>query len=123
MRVKTDYIDLYQIHWPDRFVDKYYILWHCFLTDVKTRKKFIYQNLNRYLKMFSSSTVNINSDVHHFKLYGSYVPMFGETDYDPLRHYTPVGFEEQLDALKRAVDAGKVSHDSKDANFTNYFSS
>lgn len=49
--------------------------------------------------------------------------MFGETDYDPLRHYTPVCFEEQLDALERAVDAGKVSRDSKDANFTNYFSS
>lgn len=34
LRVKTDYIDLYQIHWPDRFVDKSYILWHCFLTDL-----------------------------------------------------------------------------------------
>ncbi|WMV47532.1 hypothetical protein MTR67_040917 [Solanum verrucosum] len=57
LRVKTDYIDLYQIHWPDR-----------------------------------------------------YVPMFGETDYDPLRHYTPVCFEEQLDALERAVDAGKIRY-------------
>ncbi|KAL4573532.1 hypothetical protein LXL04_020342 [Taraxacum kok-saghyz] len=52
---KTDYIDLYQIHWPDR-----------------------------------------------------YVPMFGETDYDPVRQYTPVGFDEQLDALGTAVDAGKI---------------
>lgn len=57
LRVKTDYIDLYQIHWPDR-----------------------------------------------------YVPMFGETDYDPLRYYTPVSFEEQLDALERAVDAGKIRY-------------
>ncbi|MCD9559490.1 hypothetical protein HAX54_017451 [Datura stramonium] len=57
LRVKTDYIDLYQIHWPDR-----------------------------------------------------YVPMFGETDYDPLRHYTPVSFEEQLEALERAVDAGKIRY-------------
>ncbi|KAF3662705.1 putative histone H2AXa-like [Capsicum annuum] len=57
LRIKTDYIDLYQIHWPDR-----------------------------------------------------YVPMFGETDYDPLRHYTPVSFEEQLDALERAVDAGKIRY-------------
>lgn len=89
----------------------------------KHSEKIHYQNLNRYLKTFSSSTVNVNSDVHHVKLSGSYVPMFGETDYDPLRHYTPVCFEEQLDALERAVDAGKVSRDSKDANFTNYFSS
>lgn len=49
--------------------------------------------------------------------------MFGETDYDPLRNYTSISFEEQLDALERAIDAGKVSHDGKDATFTNYFSS
>ncbi|KAF3669077.1 hypothetical protein FXO37_09218 [Capsicum annuum] len=67
---------------------------------------------NRYLKTFATLTVNINSDVHNFKLSGDYVPMFGETDYDPLRHYMPVSFEEQLDALERAVDAGKISHDS-----------
>ncbi|KAK4355729.1 hypothetical protein RND71_024700 [Anisodus tanguticus] len=81
LRVKTDYIDLYQIHWPDR-----------------------------YLKMFASSPINIQSDVHDFELSGSYVPMFGETDYDPLRHYTSVSFEEQLDALERAVDSGKIRY-------------
>ncbi|PHT65482.1 hypothetical protein T459_29907 [Capsicum annuum] len=64
---------------------------------------------NRYLKTFATLTVNINSDVHNFKLSGDYVPMFGETDYDPLRHYMPVSFEEQLDALERAVDAGKIN--------------
>ncbi|XP_009778409.1 uncharacterized protein [Nicotiana sylvestris] len=57
LRVKTDYIDLYQIHWPDR-----------------------------------------------------YVPMFGETDYDPLRNYASISFEEQLDALERAIDAGKIRY-------------
>lgn len=38
----------------------------------------------------------------------SYVPMFGETEYDPSRQYSSVPIEEQLDALGRAVDAGKV---------------
>ncbi|XP_021993361.1 protein tas isoform X1 [Helianthus annuus] len=55
LRAQTDYIDLYQVHWPDR-----------------------------------------------------YVPMFGETDYDPANQYNHVSFEEQLDALGRAVDAGKI---------------
>ena len=40
----------------------------------------------------------------------SYVPMFGETDYDPDRQYSHVSFDEQLDALGRAVDAGKVGN-------------
>ncbi|GAA0145943.1 oxidoreductase [Lithospermum erythrorhizon] len=54
-RLQTDYIDLYQIHWPDR-----------------------------------------------------YVPMFGDTEYDPAQSYSSVPIEEQLDALGRAVDAGKI---------------
>nr|XP_028945063.1 uncharacterized protein LOC103449097 isoform X2 [Malus domestica] len=53
-RLQTDYIDLYQIHWPDR-----------------------------------------------------YVPMFGETEYDPTRQFCSIPIEEQLDALGRAVDSGK----------------
>ncbi|KAJ0975655.1 hypothetical protein J5N97_017620 [Dioscorea zingiberensis] len=57
VRLRTDYIDLYQIHWPDR-----------------------------------------------------YVPMFGETEYDPSRQYSSVPIEEQLDALGRAVDAGKIRY-------------
>ncbi|XVF80538.1 hypothetical protein PTKIN_Ptkin15bG0081500 [Pterospermum kingtungense] len=56
-RLQTDYIDLYQIHWPDR-----------------------------------------------------YVPMFGEIDYDPVRQFSSVPMEEQLDALGKAVDAGKVRY-------------
>ncbi|XP_019076694.1 uncharacterized protein LOC100244190 isoform X4 [Vitis vinifera] len=55
-RLRTNYIDLYQIHWPDR-----------------------------------------------------YVPMFGETEYDPTRQFSSVFIEEQLDALGRAVDAGKIA--------------
>ena len=39
----------------------------------------------------------------------SYVPMFGETEYDPTRQFCSVGIEEQLDALSRAVAAGKVN--------------
>ncbi|KAK8588267.1 hypothetical protein V6N12_022720 [Hibiscus sabdariffa] len=56
-RLQMDYIDLYQIHWPDR-----------------------------------------------------YVPMFGETEYDPVRQFSSVPIEEQLDALSRAVDAGKIRY-------------
>ncbi|KAJ6970048.1 hypothetical protein D5086_028050 [Populus alba] len=56
-RMQVDYIDLYQIHWPDRCV-----------------------------------------------------PMFGETEYDPTRQFCSVGIEEQLDALGRAVAAGKIRY-------------
>lgn len=42
-------------------------------------------------------------------LIGFYVPMFGETEYDPTRQFCSVGIEEQLDALGRAVAAGKVN--------------
>ncbi|KAG7970654.1 hypothetical protein I3843_07G096000 [Carya illinoinensis] len=41
---------------------------------------------------------------------GFYVPMFGETEYDPIRQFSSVGIEEQLDALGRAVDAGKIRY-------------
>uniref|UniRef100_A0A453E072 NADP-dependent oxidoreductase domain-containing protein n=1 Tax=Aegilops tauschii subsp. strangulata TaxID=200361 RepID=A0A453E072_AEGTS len=54
-RLGVDYIDLYQIHWPDR-----------------------------------------------------YVPMFGETDYDPSRQYASIPMEEQLEALGKGVESGKV---------------
>ncbi|KMT10985.1 hypothetical protein BVRB_5g112110 isoform D [Beta vulgaris subsp. vulgaris] len=57
LRLQTDYIDLYQIHWPDR-----------------------------------------------------YVPMFGEIEYDPRRQDCSTPIEEQLHALTRAVDAGKVRY-------------
>lgn len=40
----------------------------------------------------------------------SYVPMFGETEYDPSRCIPAIRFEEQLDALGRAVDSGKVGN-------------
>ncbi|KAF9605277.1 hypothetical protein IFM89_015893, partial [Coptis chinensis] len=57
LRLQTDYIDLYQIHWPDR-----------------------------------------------------YVPMFGETDYDPTRQFSSVPIEEQVSALGKAVSAGKIRY-------------
>ncbi|OMP06610.1 Aldo/keto reductase [Corchorus olitorius] len=40
----------------------------------------------------------------------SYVPMFGEIEYDPVRQFSSVPIEEQLDALGRAVDAGKIRY-------------
>ncbi|TYI00448.1 hypothetical protein ES332_A11G135300v1 [Gossypium tomentosum] len=50
----------------------------------------------------------------HFKVLhscvSSYVPMFGETEYDPVRQFSSVPIEEQLDALGRAVDAGKIRY-------------
>ncbi|KAF4357681.1 hypothetical protein F8388_007217 [Cannabis sativa] len=57
LRLRTDYIDLYQIHWPDR-----------------------------------------------------YVPMFGETEYDPTRQFCSISIEEQLGALGRAVVEGKIRY-------------
>ncbi|GLI69759.1 hypothetical protein VaNZ11_014439 [Volvox africanus] len=57
-RLGTDYVDLYQIHWPDR-----------------------------------------------------YVPMFGDSEYDPVYSYDgAVPLEEQLEAMGRAVRAGKVRY-------------
>ncbi|KQJ87506.1 uncharacterized protein LOC100840354 [Brachypodium distachyon] len=56
-RLGVDYIDLYQIHWPDR-----------------------------------------------------YVPMFGETEYDPSCQYASVPMEEQLEALRKGIDAGKIRY-------------
>ncbi|KAI5004814.1 hypothetical protein ZWY2020_032057 [Hordeum vulgare] len=56
-RLGVDYIDLYQIHWPDR-----------------------------------------------------YVPMFGETDYDPSRQYSSIPMEEQLEALGKSIEAGKIRY-------------
>ncbi|XP_073225839.1 uncharacterized protein [Cicer arietinum] len=57
LRMQLDYIDLYQIHWPDR-----------------------------------------------------YVPMFGETEYDPDRQYSSISIDEQLEALSKAVNAGKIRY-------------
>ncbi|KAF8064533.1 tas [Scenedesmus sp. PABB004] len=56
-RLGTDHVDIFQLHWPDR-----------------------------------------------------YVPMFGDVDYDPAAAYQAVPLEEQLEALGRAVAAGKVRH-------------
>ena len=39
----------------------------------------------------------------------SYVPMFGETEYDPNQPFCSVSIDEQLEALSRAVNSGKVS--------------
>ncbi|KAK6120107.1 hypothetical protein DH2020_046143 [Rehmannia glutinosa] len=40
----------------------------------------------------------------------SYVPMFGETEYDQTRMFSSVSFEEQLAALDKAVSAGKIRY-------------
>lgn len=37
--------------------------------------------------------------------------MFGETEYDPTQNFSSVSIDEQLSALARAIDAGKVSDD------------
>ncbi|CAN1235872.1 Protein tas [Linum perenne] len=39
-----------------------------------------------------------------------YVPMFGETEYDPTHQFSSITIEEQLDALGRAVAAGKIRY-------------
>ncbi|KAK1291746.1 hypothetical protein QJS10_CPB17g01940 [Acorus calamus] len=57
LRINTEYIDLYQIHWPDR-----------------------------------------------------YVPMFGETEYVASHQFASIPIAEQLDALGRAIDAGKIRY-------------
>ncbi|PON66254.1 Aldo/keto reductase/potassium channel subunit beta [Parasponia andersonii] len=40
----------------------------------------------------------------------SYVPMFGETEYDPTRQFCSISIEEQLDALGRAIADGKIRY-------------
>ncbi|WVZ77779.1 hypothetical protein U9M48_025603 [Paspalum notatum var. saurae] len=40
----------------------------------------------------------------------SYVPMFGETEYDPSCQFASVPMEEQLEALGKAIDAGKIKY-------------
>ncbi|XP_078178941.1 uncharacterized protein LOC144573125 isoform X2 [Carex rostrata] len=39
-----------------------------------------------------------------------YVPMFGEIEYDPSKQYTSVPMEEQLNALQKAIDNGKIRY-------------
>ncbi|XP_028066612.1 uncharacterized protein LOC114269482 isoform X2 [Camellia sinensis] len=39
-----------------------------------------------------------------------YAPMFGETKYDPILQFHSIDIAEQLDALGRAVDAGKIRY-------------
>uniref|UniRef100_A0A0R0JWL7 NADP-dependent oxidoreductase domain-containing protein n=1 Tax=Glycine max TaxID=3847 RepID=A0A0R0JWL7_SOYBN len=41
-------------------------------------------------------------------LIGFYVPMFGETEYDPVQQYASISIDEQLEALSAAVKAGKI---------------
>jgi len=36
------------------------------------------------------------------------VPLFGEAGYDPAKEREAIAFEEQLDALRSLVEAGKV---------------
>ncbi|XP_021812712.1 aldo-keto reductase-like isoform X3 [Prunus avium] len=43
-------------------------------------------------------------------LIGFYVPMFGEIEYDPIRKFSSIPIDEQLDALGRAVDSGKIRY-------------
>jgi Aldo/keto reductase family len=83
LRLSTDYIDLYQIHWPDRLVC-FSSLWHKFNV------------WHFFITLFQ------------IILFERYVPMFGETEYDPNKQYSCVPMEEQLDALQKAIDSGKV---------------
>ncbi|MBA0769598.1 hypothetical protein Gotri_018310, partial [Gossypium trilobum] len=59
-------------------------------------------------------TEAVDGRSRHFKVLhscvSSYVPMFGETEYDPVGQFSSVPIEEQLDALGRAVDAGKIRY-------------
>jgi hypothetical protein len=36
------------------------------------------------------------------------VPLFGESGYDPAKERDAIAFEEQLDALRTLIEAGKV---------------
>jgi hypothetical protein len=36
--------------------------------------------------------------------------MFGETEYDPAQQYSSISIHEQLEALSKAVKAGKVTN-------------
>ncbi|KAL1337361.1 uncharacterized protein [Arachis hypogaea] len=43
-------------------------------------------------------------------LIGLYVPMFGETEYEPIHQYPSIGIGEQLEALEKAVKTGKIRY-------------
>ncbi|EFN60059.1 hypothetical protein CHLNCDRAFT_48407 [Chlorella variabilis] len=88
-RLGTDYVDLLQLHWPDR------------------------QGLRcAGLRCGVPQLAWLSADLppRHLRQPASYVPMFGDLDYDPAMAYAAASFEEQLGALAAAVEAGKVRH-------------
>ncbi|KAJ6687349.1 PROTEIN TAS [Salix koriyanagi] len=111
-RMQVDYIDLYQIHWPDRFVCRSFFFIDILPVDVifDSWGKGSYGFVIKYLHLLSFVPALCYSvQVIYVCFLCSYVPMFGETEYDPTRQFCSVGIEEQLDALSRAVAAGKVN--------------
>ncbi|GMP43583.1 hypothetical protein CsSME_00012893 [Camellia sinensis var. sinensis] len=78
--------------------------------------------MNFYFKVFQLFHSTIVEVLHCFSC--SYVPMFGETEFDPIQQFHSIDIEEQLDALGRAVDAGKVTGTIKGfaaSNLSNFF--
>lgn len=105
LRLQSDYIDLYQVHWPDRFV--------CCLFLVKPLHSKDQCDVSHWKNDFRAVGLwchSMFSMMYYNQSFScSYVPMFGETEFDPNRTFSSVSFEEQLTALDKAVSSGKVS--------------
>jgi len=134
-RLQTDYIDLYQLHWPDRRAPP---ATSCRLVRgaapvclhhhgvCSGNSAAAGQTFPRALALCAHAACMPRSSSGAAWLPARqarrrppsspprrgaarrYVPMFGELHYDPARAYAAVGLEEQLEALGSAVAAGKV---------------
>lgn len=119
-RLGTDHVDLLQLHWPDRCISACIPLLQARLPAGPSLVAFgtlqcPYKCVVDPLGSAKSCAAHRFATSKHGEgntacasLHCRYVPMFGDLDFDPTMAYAACSFEEQLEALVRAVTAGKV---------------